>query len=110
MAVVVDMDLPQMCLMCPFYTDAWSYCRQKNIKIEQALERHKDCPLKEVSTAHWKSYSHSAYHGTDEDGEPIWKEVMVHHCSNCNRRTVIKEKYCPSCGALMIEEQTGENI
>lgn len=51
----------------------------------------------------WKAFTHSAYHGNDEDGEPIWREVTVYHCDLCNRRTVIKEKYCPNCGAKMQE-------
>ena len=50
---------------------------------------------------HWKAFTHSAYHGNDEDGEPIWREVTVYHCNLCNRRTVIKENYCPNCGAKM---------
>jgi len=54
-------------------------------------------------TGWWKAFTHSAYHGNDEDGEPIWREVTVYHCNLCNRRTVIKEKYCPSCGAKMEE-------
>ena len=49
----------------------------------------------------WKAYTHSAYHGNDEDGEPIWREVTVYHCNMCNRRTVIKENYCPNCGREM---------
>lgn len=52
----------------------------------------------------WKAYTHSAYHGNDEYGEPIWREVVVYHCSECNRRTVIKENYCPNCGAIMKDE------
>lgn len=51
----------------------------------------------------WKAFTHSAYHGNDEDGEPIWREVTVYHCDLCNRRTVIKEKYCPNCGHKMQE-------
>lgn len=51
----------------------------------------------------WKAFTHSAYHGNDEDGEPIWREVTVYHCNLCNRRTVIKEKYCPNCGCKMQE-------
>ena len=51
----------------------------------------------------WRAFTHSAYHGNDEDGEPIWREVTVYHCNLCNRRTVIKEKYCPNCGAKMQE-------
>jgi hypothetical protein len=51
----------------------------------------------------WKAFTHSAYRGNDEDGEPIWREVTVYHCDLCNRRTVIKEKYCPNCGCKMQE-------
>ena len=65
-----------------------------------AVDVVKDMPS--VSrTGHWKGYTHSAYHGTDEDGEPIWKPVNVYHCSECNRRTVIKDNFCPNCGAKM---------
>lgn len=55
----------------------------------------------------WKAFTHSAYRGNDEDGEPIWREVTVYHCKLCNRRTVIKENYCPNCGAKMVEPQEG---
>lgn len=51
----------------------------------------------------WKAFTHSAYHGNDEYGEPIWREVTVYHCNMCNRRTVIKEKYCQNCGCKMQE-------
>ena len=49
----------------------------------------------------WKGFTHSAYHGVDEDNEPIWYPVNIYHCSQCNRRTVIKENYCPNCGCKM---------
>jgi hypothetical protein len=61
--------------------------------------------LQEPKTGHWKSFTHSAYHGIDDDGEPIWREVKVYHCNLCNRRTVIKENYCPNCGAKMAERE-----
>lgn len=51
----------------------------------------------------WKCYIHSAYHGVDEYDEPIWRDVKVYHCRFCNRRTVIKENFCPNCGADMRE-------
>lgn len=63
----------------------------------------------EPKTGHWKSYTHSAYHGIDDDGEPIWREVKVYHCNLCNRRTVIKENYCPNCGCRMVEPQESED-
>lgn len=66
---------------------------------------HQNLVSSKVPTAYWKVFSNGAYHGMDEDGEPIWREVNVYHCSHCNRRTVIKEKYCPSCGAFMNEKE-----
>lgn len=58
---------------------------------------------------HWKAFIHDAYHGTDEDSEPVWREKTVYHCSQCNRRTVIKEKFCPNCGAKMVEPPESED-
>ena len=55
--------------------------------------------------ARWKGFVYSAYHGTDEWGEPIYRDVNVYHCSNCNRRTVVQENYCPSCGRKMRKEK-----
>ena len=46
-------------------------CRDYIIK---ALEQ-------EPKAGHWKAFIHNAYHGTDEDGEPIWREVTVYHCN-----------------------------
>ena len=63
--------------------------------------------VQEPKTGHWKSFMHSAYHGIDDDGEPIWREIKVYHCNLCNRRTVIKENYCPNCGARMESEDKG---
>lgn len=62
----------------------------------------------EPKTGHWIGFTHSAYHGVDDDNEPIWREVKVYHCSECNRRTVIKENYCPNCGCRMVEPQESE--
>lgn len=67
------------------------------------------CAEQEPKTGHWKSFTHSAYHGIDDDGEPIWREVKVYHCNLCDRRTVIKENYCPNCGARMVEPQESED-
>lgn len=49
----------------------------------------------------WKGYIRSAFHGVDEYGEPIYRPVTVYTCSKCYRRTVIKENFCPNCGADM---------
>lgn len=49
----------------------------------------------------WEGHSHSRYCGTDDFGDPIYKEGVVYYCSECRRKTVIKERYCPNCGAKM---------
>lgn len=51
----------------------------------------------------WESYTYSCYCGTDEYGEPVCRDGVVYYCSNpkCRRETVIKENYCPNCGAKM---------
>lgn len=106
--VQINMNMPTCCLDCPLFRDAFNSCQFIG-HIDNAASRHQNCPLIKVPTAYWKVFSNGAYHGMDEDGEPIWREVNVYHCSHCNRRTVIKEKYCPSCGALMNgEEQVNE--
>ena len=130
--VAINMELPKTCGKCPFciYTaeekkaigycntsDEDYYCKALDRFMEydkvdggvDILGKPSDCPLKEVPTAYWKEFSQGAYHGQDEYGEPIWRDVIVRHCSRCNRRTVIKENYCPNCGSRMVEEQQGEN-
>ena len=49
----------------------------------------------------WEGYSHSRYCGVDDFGDPIYKDGVVYYCSKCRRKTVIKERYCPNCGAKM---------
>ena len=56
----------------------------------------------------WERYTHSRYCGIDADGEPVYRDGVVYYCSNpkCRRKTVIKENYCPNCGAKMdLEEE-----
>lgn len=51
----------------------------------------------------WEEYSTSRFHGFDKSGDPIYRDGAVYYCSNprCRRKTIIKEKYCPNCGAKM---------
>lgn len=62
----------------------------------------------EVRNGRWEVYSHSRYYGIDADGEPVYRDGVVYYCSNpkCRRKTVVKENFCPSCGAKMdLEEE-----
>ena len=56
-----------------------------------------------VRRGRWEEYTHSCYCGVDEYGDPIFKDRIVYYCSNpkCRRKTVIKENFCPNCGADM---------
>ena len=49
----------------------------------------------------WIEVTRSVYYGMDKQGNPIYRDRSVYYCSECNRKTVIKEKYCPDCGAKM---------
>lgn len=51
----------------------------------------------------WEEYSTPRYCGIDADGNPVFRDGVVYYCSNpkCRRKTVIKENYCPNCGAKM---------
>lgn len=66
-------------------------------------------PTVEPKRGEWEGYIHSAYYGVDEEGEPIYKDKVVWYCSDprCRRKTVIKENFCPSCGADMRGDRDG---
>lgn len=56
-----------------------------------------------VVHSYWESYDCNQYMGTDEYGEPKWRDGRYYVCHNykCRRKTVIKTNYCPNCGAMM---------
>lgn len=60
-----------------------------------------------VKHGRWKAYSVS--HWTkryDDNGDPEYKNHNEYVCSICRRKTIVKEKFCPNCGAKMdLEEQ-----
>ena len=64
-----------------------------------------------VRHGRWEGYIHSRYCGIDEYGEPIYRDGIVYYCSNpkCRRKTVVKEKFCPSCGFRMDLEDDHED-
>jgi hypothetical protein len=55
-------------------------------------------------TGVWIRWTTAYYKGRDNDHEPIWGRRTYYICSNCRRRTVIADPFCPSCGASMEKE------
>ena len=80
-----------LCLQCSGRSDLETVC---------------DLPAADVAPvvhSYWEGYSCSQYMGTDECGEPKWRDNRFYVCHNykCRRKTVIKSNYCPNCGAKM---------
>ncbi len=61
-----------------------------------------------VVHAHWKGVARPALHMCDDLGNHIYHDITAWRCSICDRKTVIKEKFCPNCGAMM-DEEDGDN-
>lgn len=70
---------------------------------EQLLDEIPAADVAPVVHSYWEGYSCSQYMGTDEGGEPKWRDGRFYVCHNykCRRKTVIKSNYCPNCGAKM---------
>lgn len=69
--------------------------------VLRAINRQSAADVAPVVHGQWEGYSHSRYCGIDDFGDPIYRDGVVYYCSECRRKTVIKEKYCPNCGARM---------
>lgn len=61
-------------------------------------------PTIEPNRGKWKGYWKSQFMGCDDFGEPIYRDGKIYYCSKCNRRTIIKENFCPNCGAKMEDD------
>lgn len=52
--------------------------------------------------SHWHEYESCVFMGRyGKDGEPIFQDRKKFMCVKCGRNTIIKETFCPSCGAKM---------
>ena len=100
MAVIIEnMAIPESCHDCDickcgvnnFGRRMYNWCPITMKDIDNIEERHKDCPLKEVSTGKW--IKHETYTSCSECGKVYPYKKVTH-------------KFCPNCGAQM--EQTGE--
>lgn len=78
------------------YADAYN-------DLAEDFHRIPAADVEPVRHGRWEGYTHSCYCGIDQCGDPIFREKPVYYCSNpkCRRKTVVKENFCPSCGAKM---------
>ena len=92
------------------YIDREEYC-EKHCRCSNEYCDKESCPIWKAPAAnvapvvhnYWESYDCSQYMGTDEYGEPKWRDGKFYICHNrrCRRKTVVKSLYCPNCGAKM---------
>lgn len=69
---------------------------------EKLIQLVADAPTVDpVRHGHWKRFTCSRLYGCDADGEPVYRDGSIYYCSRCDRRSIIKEKFCAECGAKM---------
>ena len=73
---------------------------EENFEVEKPIS-----DVAPVVHGKWIEVTRSVSYGMDKQGNPIYRDRSVYYCSECNRKTVIKEKYCPDCGAKMDLEE-----
>lgn len=80
---------------------AWGWSMNTLYDEIQALPVEDVAP---VVHGRWGGWTTPAFYGMDDFGDPIYRDATFYRCSKCDRKSVIKEKYCPNCGAKMILE------
>ena len=69
-------------------------------------DRFADCnqaPSEDKSQGEWiKSYLNECC-GTDEEHQPVFRKVPCVKCDQCGEKRRQEEKFCPNCGARMVE-------
>lgn len=87
-----------------------SHCNSYNGAMCRACEHMDDIDIIEdtptadvqpVAHAEWIGFTKSAFLGCDDIGEPIFRDTTVWKCSHCGRNTVVRDNFCPNCGARM---------
>ena len=95
--IQIDMEIPTKCMWdCPLCREDGGSCQLVDIKTSDT-HRPSDCPLKEVPTGKWVRKFDSV------------GNVYYWQCDQCNSDSERTSRFCPHCGAKMVEEQQGEN-
>lgn len=54
---------------------------------------------------HWKGLTTPRWTGKyNDNGDPEYIDYIYYTCSICYRKSVVRESYCPKCGAKMYGE------
>ncbi len=84
------------------YNKGWNDCISTIYGLVLAIPV---ADVQEVRHREWKGYTTSAYIGSeDEYGDPRYANRRFYRCSECHYGSVVKSKFCPSCGAIMDKE------
>lgn len=84
------------------YSNEESY---SNMDVKRALEALPAVDARPVIRGYWKGWTSTHWNKRyTANGDPEYIEHTYYSCSNCRRRTVIRENYCPTCGAQMFKE------
>ena len=81
-------------------------CTPAHPYFDRAAKMLELLPAADVATVRhgfWRAFTNPRYCGLDDSGDPIYRDGVLYYCSECARKTVIKERYCPDCGAKMEE-------
>ena len=82
-------------------------CSKAGHDIREMLDEIETLPtieVKQVQYGQWLSDTVTCYTGKeDEHGDPEYKEYIFFVCSNCRRKTVVREHFCPRCGSMNLE-------
>lgn len=68
-------------------------------EVRQVLQKLAD--YEDGRHGKWIGWHGDKLVGVTEAGKDIYRHYHYYQCSECYRRTAVKTKYCPDCGANM---------
>ena len=75
-----------------------------NLGINYARRKINAIPaadMAEVKHGKWIGWHGDKLVGIDNNGEDMYRHYHYNTCSECDKGSAIKPKYCPNCGAKM---------
>ena len=86
------------------FDDLRRYCENHHcgsVPLEY-IKQMRTVEAEPVRHGRWKGWTRSCFTGKYKDyDEPEFKDYKYYQCSECYRKSAIRELYCPQCGAKM---------